>query len=688
MLLELINMFVNLTDGLLTCMVIILSYFSAHNAFERFKAEWTKDETSERRNRVLFHQACVFVNNALLVVIAMARYVVGLLHAWFPPEPEVRTVYVQVVESAFFGWVQLLDWQSVLLILVIAIPTLLLAWFCIKLIIRVVQYYALVFRGIKPTVAFESIIPGSEFRPAEIPPCQVPIFALGYLSDSFVGFGIRVGEYLVVPTHVLDGARGGRLVLKSRDFKKGAILDAAAITSKVVSDLSYLVVPDTTWVNLQIKSAALSSECGGIVSVVGLKGSSPVSSSGTLAKSQFVGILKYSGSTMPGFSGAAYTSLGRVVGLHTGSAMDHNLGVSSAVFLRELAAYVKREARRGVRIDAQDYNVGEAVAREVGSSAEHTKWTTADIESRIARAREGNWADMVELEEAGIDYEANRPEVTLSKEATEALMKLPAGVVQELAEATQLKMAPKQAFSVPKMSASGQSPDEPTVVITGDVCDERYKQLSALVEKVSARLEVLEKERSELGALLEKMNHFLGKGQSSVPNAPPNSRESSEPIRPKRKAKKAETELSAPKEEPKKEVAPKEIVPTEKTEKASGEAQKMGSSQKKETSSQKKETKAQKKPPVKKEIQTQAGLPSQPPKKKDLSPAQILARKRKTQKKLVRRALALEADPEKLFSPTVYGLLHGTGLTKPRKDWPSWAQKIASALKTAPSEST
>lgn len=120
-------------------------------------------------------------------------------------------------------------------------------------------------------------------------------------------------------------------------------------------------------------------------------------STGVLKKTRMLGMLGYCGSTVPGMSGAAYTSAGQLVGMHLGSMLAINTGVSIAVLMEELTCIVRPEGA-GVMYDS--FGQGEEAAKVAGVERRAT-WTTKDVKLVLKKryteepdVLEGeNWAD-------------------------------------------------------------------------------------------------------------------------------------------------------------------------------------------------------------------------------------------------------------------------------------------------------
>lgn len=189
----------------------------------------------------------------------------------------------------------------------------------------------------------EALVEGSELRSAtHYPSCQIQLCDQ---ENNHIGFGIRVADSLmVVPTHVWTRFSGrmvslvGPTAVQMMNYFDGYI-------SKICPDLMYLSVKSQIFVNIGVRRAALRKERGGInlVSCTGFDGVQRTVSMGSTQISKLLGFINYSGSTVPGFSGAAYMSGGTVVGMHSGAVVDANCGVESSLIVEELKVVITTE---------------------------------------------------------------------------------------------------------------------------------------------------------------------------------------------------------------------------------------------------------------------------------------------------------------------------------------------------------
>lgn len=263
-----------------------------------------------------------------------------------PPPPPPPTYFDQVVSRADWLYAQSVNLtavQVVAAILLIVIALLLLAklpWLVRRMMWKL--------RGIQTSGSYgEAMMVGSKFRAGDIPAGQIAIKAPGFVNSSHIGYGIRVDNVLVTPTHVISGQ--DQLLLEtatSSGTRKLLVSLESVINSRVVNDVSYLTLSQADWTRLGVaKMSVMKSVLAAAnqVEITGLCGRS----TGTLMRCGMVGMFMYTGSTQPGMSGAAYMSGNQALGIHSGVMMGRNTGVSMALITREMKELFKGESSEG-----------------------------------------------------------------------------------------------------------------------------------------------------------------------------------------------------------------------------------------------------------------------------------------------------------------------------------------------------
>lgn len=249
------------------------------------------------------------------------------------------------------------------MIIVGVVVSIIAAWLGRRRVRRAVQKL----RGVR----LEAMRAGSTFRVGKIPSCQVAIKRQGVFVDSHVGFGIRVNDFLVVPTHVLGDMQ--EIILSVEGRKNYLINVSSRIESKIVSDLTYLKVAKDVWSVLGAQQARLAREVPAVklfASVAGLQGITD----GMLACSSEQCLMTYGGSTVPGMSGAAYMVGNVVHAMHTGEVSNENMGISSVLIYHEISSLVSYESS-----DLDVIDIWDAPQRK------KAPWDTNDIKEQIAR---------------------------------------------------------------------------------------------------------------------------------------------------------------------------------------------------------------------------------------------------------------------------------------------------------------
>lgn len=215
----------------------------------------------------------------------------------------------------------------------------LLYWLLRPRVVKGIYYL----RGIH-VVQPEAAVPGSPLRPGtSIPSFMLEVYKPGILIDTFVGYGIRVGEVLVMPMHVFAAAcQEDRVLLKGRN-RVSAMLQV--IESRKCNDVAYSLLDVNTWSKLGTQRASVleTVERSVPVTIYGREGTA----AGYASKSPIPHVLTFSGSTLPGYSGSAYVSNGAAYGMHIGVAMEGNIGVSLQSISHEISSLIKGEKKRG-----------------------------------------------------------------------------------------------------------------------------------------------------------------------------------------------------------------------------------------------------------------------------------------------------------------------------------------------------
>lgn len=262
---------------------------------------------------------------------------------------EVVSVFLKTLDNFVYStpWVTFVtdmaavDW---IVVLIGVVTVLLGSWYGLKHCGIFGRQTVQKLRGIR----FESVREGSSFRNATIPSYQVSIREAGVFTDTHLGFGVRYGDYLVTPAHVVEKEGVIQQSILLVGAKSKVFVTVSAIRSRGIDDLVYIYVDAKTWSMLGVSKAKVSPRFVGThVNCTGYSGQS----TGRLRKAPIRWLLTYTGSTLPGMSGSAYEESGLVMGLHQGASGSFNLGISSELMVAEMKKICVPESSADVNPD-------------------------------------------------------------------------------------------------------------------------------------------------------------------------------------------------------------------------------------------------------------------------------------------------------------------------------------------------
>lgn len=266
-------------------------------------------------------------------VVTFWIYIIRFVTARYMPE---MVKYAEKIFN-FFGqpvdwWTKLKDeivyvWQHNPEVLIMS--TLMIILVAMTLYDKLVQPWVL---GFVP----ERAVPGSPLAKGTAPRCQVEVYGRNQGTGwYFSGCAIRVSaDRYVVPLHVV--AHMDEMKLVRGDVEIRVPVDKI---EPIHGDLAFLLVKDS--------DSSLLGTAVGKLSRVAVRGSvtnfvkccsKERESMGSLREYKDFGLVEYQGSTLPGFSGAAYTQGNVVMGMHIGC-QTVNVGYDAA-YIR--AILVKR----------------------------------------------------------------------------------------------------------------------------------------------------------------------------------------------------------------------------------------------------------------------------------------------------------------------------------------------------------
>lgn len=285
---------------------------------------------------------------------------------------DIGTSSVPAVSLTTLGW----DFIDVVLLLLLVVLVSVALWHSSIVAANSGRRLIYAARGLQ----YEAMRPGSAFTKAQIPTCQVAISIPGLLMDSHQGYGIRYGDYLITPAHVVE--RFSEVVLSTPYGK--ILISVRGVQSRLTDDLTYLFVGADVFSRLRVVAARMPQRfIPGFGACIGVSGMS----SGRIFKSQLRGRLVFEGSTLPGMSGAAYMMNGAFVGVHQGASGIANLGISCEVIRAELPHLLKGEAVHGPSPGAE--GAEKYVPKFQGKS-----WTFDELSQAAAkRYSQDDWCD-------------------------------------------------------------------------------------------------------------------------------------------------------------------------------------------------------------------------------------------------------------------------------------------------------
>lgn len=284
-------------------------------------------------------------NVAVKVWVKMAPHLgfIECVRDFLLEEPPQHTLVEQVRQTVTEGmetaWLQI-DYSKGVLALELFGGFLLMIWLQRWLgswIRRQIKLMIYSMRGIQ----YESIRQGSDFMKRMDPAYQVDVVDIGVLTVTHVGHGIRVGDYLVVPQHVRHSITGTPGLRKNG---KVVAVEWIGVESKLLPDTYYAVISAKNWSYLEVARAPKAAKISRVrpASIT----SQGQGSSGIVQPSSTPGSVLYTGSTVAGFSGAAYFDATSWIGQHTGSQTAFNVGVAALVMQQEVRRITVQESNR------------------------------------------------------------------------------------------------------------------------------------------------------------------------------------------------------------------------------------------------------------------------------------------------------------------------------------------------------
>lgn len=321
----------------------------------------------------------------------------------FPPDL-VEDVYEQYRPEPprldfSFGWISAeLAWQwefNRIFFLLATLVALLAMYSLTKFPARKIVYRC---RGI----VGEAMVDGSYMLEGQsIPKFQVPLYRNELFTSTFIGYGLRVGNYLALPLHVYAVSEGRLLAGK-------VMIRGAFIKSRVANDLCYVNMTESDWSLIGAsKISSYPEEIGKgsvMVSCCGRDGQS----TGMLKRMTDCGMMEYMGSTKPGYSGAAYFVGTKVYGMHCGVHGERtNVGISIVAIRGEIEHLSVGEASTSSY--SQEEVLGNFIKKPQFYDTSFYKklsaqrWKKDDWNEEIDYTENIDWGENAKVD-AGVDY--------------------------------------------------------------------------------------------------------------------------------------------------------------------------------------------------------------------------------------------------------------------------------------------
>lgn len=351
---------------------------------------------------------------------------------------------------------------------------------------RTVQWY----RGVQWEFSPEAMQVGSSLMEGRVPSFQLQIKRLsGLFKEDHVGFAVRVSEhYMVAPKHVLKFVPQQ---LKLVGPTGALVINTPPIVeSRVYPDLAYVRLGSQLFSRMGVTMALLAHSTERPVDISGCIDGKVYTSSGILKiNGDLQYMMEYSGSTVPGFSGAAYYDNHRVYGIHTAAYKtmtmdaDKNVGFSAQVISNELKRIIA-SFQESPMFYANDTNTKQYDMPWAG------QFQIKDFDfPALDETLDDAWGGEPELDyEEQLDFETPLKKMASLEEPQRKAM-------ESLIQCTPEQIKEVLAFmtSTKKMKAKGQSDEQASAEVNRMVYDASHTQFTVVMQKCSALEERVDK---------------------------------------------------------------------------------------------------------------------------------------------------------------------------------------------------
>lgn len=468
-----------------------------------------------------------------------------------PPAPDPPTTkmlaifwtYIDELTVTFESSYENFRTMHIVTLLVCITPTYyILRWF-LRVTRKMIRLTSMKIRGVQLVCSYgEALRAGSTFRTGRPPRGQVAIRIPGIFTTSHNGYGLRLGDVLVCNEHELTGYDEVEICYTDEKGKCSTIaLDTTGrMPSPILNDVTYLMLEPKSWAKLGVakaKARALG-DTGRFVTCHGQEGSS----SGTVTKTNVLGQIIYTGSTLPGMSGAAYHVDGQVYGMHNGVMGGLNVGFGMEPIVRDIQALFGGPDYQGTTTQQESPSLEERLMTQQEQKRNRGRknvWTDATLDEQYARLHKPHVMSP--------DSEDEADEIWAVAAGKKAALNL--GESANSLSEVQRRLT-GLVSQVKRQSKDGETQEVPLVVIQQKEQDPSEEvawkfQLMEVIEDLQRRVSELERTKSETktdDASTKKSRVKLVEPESDSTDASDESSESEgEQQKPKKNKKKKES---------------------------------------------------------------------------------------------------------------------------------------------------
>jgi len=381
----------------------------------------------------------------------------------------------------------------------------------------------------KHGVQLESAIVGSNFTTvprSKIPKVQAAVYSVardGKLS-RYLGVATRIGDWLVVPQHVIAAEEVVSLLSMATDPALSYKIETINF-EPIEGDLSAMKLSEEGFSKLGMVKASMASMDGSTMASVTSSSKDPEVSFGTLTHdTKIFGGMIFQGSTKGGFSGAPYMVGKQIAGIHLGGGVV-NYGLNATYIFallqkpEETAEWLLKLRKKNgpLRYSRSKFDPSEAQVFVYG------RYHTVDIALLEGDIEEP--AGEIYMPNREVEVEVNvaqsfppqylnvaGPLVDTLVEATNDLMLMKATMVPKNSLTAELSSADAEAYIV-RLMGHMEKIDEKTALLQGlqNSVSDRYREVQMILAKLpkgSESREEVVKENEKLKEELREIKQF------------------------------------------------------------------------------------------------------------------------------------------------------------------------------------